>query len=218
MPRTGDYSLGKIYKLVSNQTDDVYIGSTSQKLLSKRLVGHRRSYKEWLRLGDKSKNMTSYEILKYGDCQIILFEDFPCENKYQLEARERYYIENNKCVNKVIPTRSKKEYIEQNRDKISNTHKLYYRKHAEQIKNYQKVYNVENREKVTKRNKEYANKHKQEIEEYQKQYRIENKERLTQHKGEKITCEICGEQATRRHLRRHQRTIKCKNHLVNSDV
>ena len=48
MVRTGDYSLGKIYKLVSNQTDDIYIGSTCQKLLSTRLCGHIQDYKRWV--------------------------------------------------------------------------------------------------------------------------------------------------------------------------
>ena len=47
MPRLGDYSLGKIYKIVSNQTDDIYIGSTSQNLLSVRLGKHRDEYKRW---------------------------------------------------------------------------------------------------------------------------------------------------------------------------
>ena len=48
MPRTGDCSLGKIYKIVSNQTDDIYIGSTCQKLLSTRLGKHRDDYKRWV--------------------------------------------------------------------------------------------------------------------------------------------------------------------------
>lgn len=42
MPRTEDYSLGETYKWVSNQTYDIYIGSVSQKLLCKRLDGHKQ--------------------------------------------------------------------------------------------------------------------------------------------------------------------------------
>jgi hypothetical protein len=33
-------------------------------------------------------------------------------------ANERYYIENMECVNKVKPTRTFKEYYEENRDKL----------------------------------------------------------------------------------------------------
>jgi len=80
-----------------------------------RLSGHIKNYKVTLNHG--RRYITSHNILKYGDAQIILIEDFPCENRYQLEARERYHIENTKCVNKIIPTRTSKEYHEQNKEK-----------------------------------------------------------------------------------------------------
>ena len=38
-------------------------------------------------------------------------KSFPCNTKLELEKRERYYIENFECVNKSIPTRTKKEYL-----------------------------------------------------------------------------------------------------------
>ena len=49
---------------------------------------------------------------KYGinNTDIILVESYPCENKNELHSRERYYIENNNCVNKIIPTRTSKEF------------------------------------------------------------------------------------------------------------
>ena len=36
------YSRGKIYKIVSDCTDKIYIGSTCEKYLSNRLAGHRK--------------------------------------------------------------------------------------------------------------------------------------------------------------------------------
>lgn len=33
MPRTGDYSLGKLYELLSGEPYDIYIGSTCQKVI-----------------------------------------------------------------------------------------------------------------------------------------------------------------------------------------
>jgi len=86
MTKTGDYSQGKIYKLVSNQTDKIYIGSTCQRLLSKRLGSHRSHYKMWL--AGNYCNTRSFEILKFNDSQIVLIENFPCQDKYELEARE----------------------------------------------------------------------------------------------------------------------------------
>ena len=106
MVRTGDYSLGKIYKIVSDQTDDIYIGSTCQKLLSMRLAGHKLSYARWL--GGKHNYISSFEILKYDDCKIILIESYPCNDKNELLSRERYWVENTKCINKNVPSRSKK--------------------------------------------------------------------------------------------------------------
>ena len=44
--------------------------------------------------------MTSFEIVKFEDVKIILIENFPCKTKYELLAREQYYIDNNICVNK----------------------------------------------------------------------------------------------------------------------
>jgi hypothetical protein len=44
----------------------------------------------------------------------VLVEKFPCESKDELHARERYYIENNECVNKYIPNRTNAEYRQDN--------------------------------------------------------------------------------------------------------
>ena len=109
-----DLSKGKIYKLVSFQTDKVYVGSTCS-LLSKRFYEHKMKFKK----SHDKLNLTSFEILKYADCDIILLEDFPCENRNQLHARERYYIESLSCVNKNIPTRTRKEYAINNKDKLN---------------------------------------------------------------------------------------------------
>ena len=105
------YQNGKIYKLVSDSTDRIYIGSTCNPLY-KRLGGHKTASK------NLNKCYTSKELVKFDDCKIILIEDFACERKEQLTARERYHIEQNKdiCVNKIIPTRTNKEYREQNKD------------------------------------------------------------------------------------------------------
>jgi len=53
MGRLGDYSNGKIYKLISYETDTCYIGSTAEKLLSKRMAKHRCDHKRWLNKQDE---------------------------------------------------------------------------------------------------------------------------------------------------------------------
>ena len=114
-----DYSKAKIYKIVDNTNDNIYIGSTCQPL-RKRLSSH------------KSKSeCRSREIIINSNYDIILIEDYPCLRKEQLHARERYYIENTKCINKQIPGRTKKEsqknWDENNKERI----KEYYEKYKE---------------------------------------------------------------------------------------
>ena len=106
------YKNGKIYKLVSDNTNNIYIGSTCNKLC-KRLYHHR-----W---DAKNHQISSSKLFIYDDIKIILIEDYPCERKEQLLSRERYWIEINKdlVINKNIPSRSSKEY------KSTDTYKNY---------------------------------------------------------------------------------------------
>ena len=58
---------GRVYTIRSHQTDDIYIGSTTQTL-SQRMTDHRKNYKQYL---DKKRNyITSYEIVQYEDAYI----------------------------------------------------------------------------------------------------------------------------------------------------
>jgi len=152
------YKNGKIYKIVDNTNENVYIGSTCEPTLARRLANHRRDYKEYLKGG--SNHTTSIKILENNDYSIVLLEEFPCETKDQLLARERFYIENNKCINKKIPNRTQKEYYEQNKDNI----KEYYQEYYEQ-----------NKETIKKQTKEYRELNKDKIKEYNKKYREQNK-------------------------------------------
>jgi len=102
-----NYQNGKIYKLHSYQTDKIYIGSTIQPLC-RRFSLHKFEFKI-------NKNNSANQILKYDDVMITLIELYPVNLKIELHKRERYHIENNNCVNKQIPTRSKQEYRETNK-------------------------------------------------------------------------------------------------------
>ena len=85
-----NYRNGKIYKIISQSTDKIYIGSTCTEL-SKRLHQHKLNFKNYL--DGKSNYMSSFEIIKYGDAKIILIVNYPCLNKEHLTARENYFIE-----------------------------------------------------------------------------------------------------------------------------
>ena len=49
MTETNRYNNGKIYKLVSNHTDKIYIGSTCKERLCQRLAKHKSNYKQWIK-------------------------------------------------------------------------------------------------------------------------------------------------------------------------
>jgi hypothetical protein len=101
-----NYANSKIYKLVSfNLPELPYYGSTTVGL-SKRKGKHVSGFKKY---GFTVGGCTSRIVIDAGDYEIIWVEDFPCDNKDQLKARERYYIENHVCVNKNVPGRTKEE-------------------------------------------------------------------------------------------------------------
>ena len=62
---------GRIYKIVSDKTDKIYIGSTVQTI-EERLNIHEESYINWINSDFKTGYLSSFELLKYGDYKIIL--------------------------------------------------------------------------------------------------------------------------------------------------
>lgn len=91
---------------------------------------HRSSYAQWKRGGTvKNIKLNSFDLFdKHGvdNCRIILLEAFPCKSKEELTARESFYIQSIKCVNKVIPGRTRAQYREDYRESIIQKHRDYY--------------------------------------------------------------------------------------------
>ncbi len=173
-----DYNNGKIYKIVSNQTDKVYYGSTCSPLF-KRLYQHKVNYKSYQ--NGKYCNTTSFEIVKYDDCEIILVEKFPCESKEELYARERYYIENNNCVNKIVIGRTKSQWYNDNKETIKEQRKQYREDNKETIKEQQKQWYNDNKEQIKEQKKQWYNDNKETIKEQKKQWYNDNKEQIKQY-------------------------------------
>ena len=173
-----NYQLGKIYRIVCNTTGLTYYGSTCEDTMAKRLSHHKDSYKRYL--NGNYGFTTSFEILKNENYEIILVENFPCNSKDQLHARERFYIESNECVNKIIPTRTKKEYREQNKEEIAKYQKQYREQNKEEIPEKMKQYREQNKELIKEINKQYREQNQETIAEYQKQYREENKDKFSE--------------------------------------
>ena len=131
-----DYSQSKIYKICDNTNGAVYFGSTTQKLYE-RINDHKKSYRKFLK--GKRGNITSFEIIKNNDFNIILVENVLCCDKEQLQARERYYIENFECINKYIPGRTSKQYHEDNKERLKELSKQKYEKNKLELNEIKKI-------------------------------------------------------------------------------
>ena len=191
-----NYQAGKIYKIISDEGNDIYIGSTKQKKLCDRLATHKYKYKKWKLT--KKDYCSSYELFeKYGvdKCKIILIELFPCNSVEELRSREEYYRLNNNCVNKYrcISTDEerkqhikeynikfkpkRKEYNKINSDKIKEQRRIYRETHKEEIKAQSKIYRELNKDKL----KESYQNNKDKIKEQHKIYRDLNKDKLKEY-------------------------------------
>jgi hypothetical protein len=159
------YQNGKIYKVIDNNHNLIYYGSTINKLC-KRIATHREAYRK------KKAYYTIFEIFdKYGleNCKIELVENFPCNNRKELDAREGFYIKNNECVNKFVAGRSKEYYKEYQKE----YQKKLYEKKKDLIKIKNEKYREKNKDLI--KNKRDANKEKMNL--YQKLYRKAKKEK-----------------------------------------
>ena len=148
-----NYELSKIYKITSSETNNIYIGSTTQKYLSVRLQEHKRNYKR--HLNKKYGYTSSYEIIKYNDCKIELLESYPCDCIEELRKREGYWQRKIPCVNIRIEKRTKKEWIEDNKERHNNMIKNYNKKNKDIIAIKKKVYHENNKEEMLNKMKEY---------------------------------------------------------------
>jgi len=180
MPRKEiDYSKTIIYKLCCRNPEitDVYVGHTTD--FTKRKCQHKSHCHN-----EKTK-MYNYDVYKFirdnggfENWNMVMIEEYPCENKLQAERKEREYIENlNATLNRHIPTRTHEEYREQ---------------YKEQLREKSKKYREENAEEIKERKKKYYN---------------ENIEKIKEYRSQQIQCE-CGLTCTPYHQARHKRTNK----------
>jgi len=188
------YKNGKIYRLVSSLTTEVYIGSTI-RTLNYRLNCHMTGYKQFLK--KERCDCTSFRLFEKGidEVKIELIEKYSCNCKSELEKRERYWIENTvNCVNKNIPTRTVKEYCQYNRGTIAEKKKKRYQTNRETIlEKYQNNRDIRLGQ--------------------MKNYYHSNRENILEKMKVKITCE-CGSTINKGELTRHKKTKKHTNYIA----
>ena len=165
-----NYQHGKIYKIVCNVTGKVYIGSTTMKYLSQRLVKHLADYERFK--NGKRSYITSFETLKNGDYDIVLIETFPCNSKDELFARERHWTNNVECVNKI---KNQGKFLELGEREYNKDYRI---NNIDSIKLNKKKYYLDNKDVIADKHRTYANENKEKLFEYKQKYREENKEKI----------------------------------------
>ena len=128
-----DYSKGKTYKVLNTIDDNMYVGSTVETL-GQRMANHRYSMKAQPHYV-LYKNMHEMGVKHF---YIELIENFPCNDIYELKAREGHYIRQIGTLNMLTAGRTHKEWAESHKEQIQQYNKQYYEdnKHAK-IKQYQ---------------------------------------------------------------------------------
>ena len=84
-----NYQQAKIYKIECNISGKIYVGSTCEPTLARRLAGHVGDYKRYL--NGNYHYVSSFDILANNDYDIVLVESYPCDSKDELYSRERYW-------------------------------------------------------------------------------------------------------------------------------
>lgn len=156
------YNNGKVYKITSANTTDVYVGSTTYEL-NQRLSGHERSHRRYL--NDKTNYCLSFQIIEKGDYKITLIEAVNVNTKEELLKREGHHAKTiPNCINIAIAGRTQKEYYEDNKQEILDYHKDYYKINKDEIVQKQKAYKEANPELIKQGKKtHYDNKDRKSV-------------------------------------------------------
>ena len=202
-----NYQLGKIYKIVCRITGEVYIGSTCEKTLARRLVAHRSACNRYIENQEGSK-FSSFQIIQRGDYYIELVENFPCNNNDELRKKEREWYDKIDCINKCRPLRfhddllnDYKNYREQRTTEQYERNIECMRKYREEHKGERREYDEINKERIRGKQKQYVEEHKE---------RINECKRLNYHKNKKEPTE---EELEAKRLRMLERVAKMREKL-----
>lgn len=182
------YQTGKIYRLFVPGLEEIcYVGSTTKSL------EHRLYYHKDASLRDNQKKCGSTVLFEDGNEVVIgLLEDYPCQNRAELEARERYWIEKfPDCVNKNIPTRGWKERWYANHQHNLAKHKEWIEAHKDQQTEYKKAKREADLE-TARANDKVSNAQR-------------DKAKRLEWKNKKVTCGACGLLLSRNNFPTHKK-------------
>lgn len=176
---------GYIYKLCCNDPEitDCYVGSTKNEKVRKNRHKVNSVYEK-----GNVYNFYVYQFIRenggFENWNMVRLEEFKFDERAQLNARERYWLETLRAtLNKQIPTRTKKEYYDDTREKEITQKKIYYENNKERF-----------------------------IQESRENYQ-KNKQRIAEKAKIKTTC-ACGSTYNKETKARHLKTKKHKDYIT----
>ena len=173
-----NYQKGKIYCIKNHDLKNIYYGSTTQDI-EIRFSQHKSNA-----IKNNYKRCSSHLCFQTNNYECIILQEVCCENKIELWAIEREYIEKHdnseyKIINTAIPNQTAKEYYEKNKKYLNEKRKARYYKHHEQEKERVRNYYHKVKEKTLK----------------------------------SFECDICGGKISHHHSARHIRSKKHQSAL-----
>jgi len=181
------YENGKIYKVIDENGEIIYIGSTKQTL-KKRWGAHH---------------------LKCNEKKIILIENYPCESRRELEKYEQKFIDlynEMGLINQIKAYQSKEEKKEEKRKyNKSNKGKEIKKKSDKKYQQSDKYKEYLQSDKFKETQKEYQQSDK--CKEKKKEYQQSDKSK--EYRKTKANCPHCDKLMLKINISRHIKTV-CK--------
>ena len=184
-----DFQIGRVYKIINTQGNEVYVGSTFNTP-SQRWRHHQKNYKRFLN-GELKCRVSIFDHFKRDGIdkyKLIPIKEYNCYREHSkdfkhLNVYETLWINKLKCVNETIPYSPLPKKFRA---------KYYHNKH---------------RDARNEGCRQYKANHKEQISNSNKQYRLANIAAINARESVKITCE-CGSIVSKRCLLRHKKSQK----------
>ena len=175
-----NYEKTYFYKIVCKDTSitDCYVGHTTD-FTSRKYNHHKRCQN----VNGRDYDLKVYKFIRenggWENWDMVLIETLKCENVLEARAKERKLIEKmTPSLNNNIPTRSMDEYYKDNRGRLFEDKKEYYKQHQEEKRKYDMEYRENNKIKIQQKKKHYNEEHRDEISEKKRQERRDNPEKF----------------------------------------
>jgi hypothetical protein len=186
MPKKAiDYSKCEMYKIVckDEELNYIYVGHTTD--FTKRKSGHKTK--------SRTSELKLYKTIRehggWDNFKMLQIETFPCNNRREAEAREDKLMTELKAnMNHYRASRSKKEFNQDNKEKIREQNKTYYEANKEHVRERHKQYHEANKEQLYERMKQYQETNKEHIREQKKTHYEANKDKILEQQAQRRKC------------------------------